>query len=439
MTFGQRNQTTYGRGMTDIFNLIKALYPICRSITGNGVRDSLRIIQKQIPLNVEEVPTGTQVFDWTIPKEWNITRAYIKNLQGDTIVDFSQSNLHVVSYSIPIRKKVSLEELRTHCYTIPEHPDWIPYRTSYYTETWGFCISHRTMMQLTDSHYEVLIESSLTNGSLTYGEYYLPGQTTDEVILTCHICHPSLCNDNLSGIALLVSLAKHLQQANNHYSFRFLFIPGTIGSITWLAQNEVRIPSIKHGLVIAGVGDRGPITYKQSRKGNAEIDRAFCHILKHSAPQSKVIEFDPYGYDERQFCSPGFNLPVGRISRTPHGCYAEYHTSADNLDFISLDAIDDSLKICISALEVLENNDCYLNENPKCEPQLGKRGLYRATGGQSKCPQYEIALLWVLNFSDGTNHLLDIAERSGLPFGTIQTAAAALCDAELLRELTIIE
>jgi aminopeptidase-like protein len=243
-----------------------------------------------------------------------------------------------------------------------------------------------------------------------------------------------MCNDNLSGIALMIALAKHLRQAPRRYSYRFLFIPGTIGSITWLARNERRVASIKHGLVIAGVGDRGAMTYKNSRRGNAEIDRAFGHVLRHTGAGSAVVDFDPYGYDERQFCSPGFNLPVGRISRTLHGQYPEYHTSADNLDFISSGALEDSFEKCASALNVLENDKYYLNQKPKCEPQLGKRGLYRSVGGQPKSPLHETALLWVLNLSDGTHSLLDIAERSTLPFETVQTAANALVEARLLVE-----
>ena len=287
---------------------------------------------------------------------------------------------------------------------------------------------------MTDAEYEVSIDSTLQDGSLTYGEYYLPGNTPDEVLLSCHICHPSLCNDNLSGIALMISLAKHLRQVARRYSYRFLFIPGTIGSITWLARNEARVSSIKHGLVIAGVGDRGAMTYKKSRRGNADMDRVFGHILKHAGGGATVVDFDPYGYDERQFCSPGFNLPVGRVSRTPHGQYPEYHTSADNLEFISLDALKDSLDKCALVLDVLENNKYYVNQNPKCEPQLGKRGLYRSMGGLPKSPLHETALLWVLNLSDGSHSLLDIAERSALPFEIVQTAANALVEAHLLVE-----
>lgn len=418
----------------DAMTLIRELYPICRSITGNGVRQTLRHIQHHIPLTIHEVPTGKQVFDWTVPKEWNIEDAFIKDAEGEKVVDFRESNLHVVGYSVPVQKKLSLEELKKHVFTLPDKPDWVPYRTSYYSETWGFCVSDRRLNELADGEYEVYINSSLREGHLTFGEYYLPGQSSDEVLVSSHICHPSLCNDNLSGIALLVALAKHVCNRTRRYSYRFLFIPGTIGSITWLALNEHRVPEIKHGLVIAGAGDKGSFTYKKSRRGDAEIDRVFHHVLKHSPGESRTLNFSPYGYDERQFCSPGFNLPVGRVSRTPHGEYPEYHTSADNLDFISIEALEDSFQKCLVALHAVEHNRAYVSQNPKCEPQLGKRGLYRAMGGHAKTPGGEMAMLWVLNLSDGKHSLLDIAEQSGYDFDSIKNAADLLVQHELLKE-----
>jgi aminopeptidase-like protein len=385
-------------------------------------------------LELHEVPSGTPVFDWNVPKEWNVKDAYIKNSKGEKIVDFRKSNLHVVSYSVPVKKTLSLDELKPHLFSIPDHPQWVPYRTSYYKESWGFCLSHEQLRQMTEDDYEVLIDASLQDGHLTYGEYCLPGQVPDEVLFSCHICHPSLCNDNLSGVALMVGLYKHLSRTARRYSYRFLFIPGTIGSITWLALNEARVPSIKHGLVFAGVGDRGGFTYKRTRRGNAEIDRAFGHVLGNSSDGSNIIDFHPYGYDERQFCSPGFDLPVGCVMRTPFGRYPEYHTSADNLEFISLDALSDSVAKCVSALEVLEANKSYLNQNPKCEPQLGRRGLYQAVGGQTQTKVHEMALLWVLNLSDGAHSLLDIADKSGYTFESIKNAADRLVQHRLLKE-----
>lgn len=410
------------------------LFPICRSITGHGLRETLRLIQKRIPVTIHEVPSGTKVFDWTVPSEWNIQDAYIKNLRGERIVDFLKCNLHVVSYSQPVKQRLSLAELKQHLFTIPDRPDWIPYRTSYYKESWGFCLSHNQFLQLKDEEYDVCIDASLIEGNLTYGEYCLQGQMQDEVLISTHVCHPSLCNDNLSGIAVATFLADWLCSQPRRYSYRVLFIPGTIGSITWLSQHRQQAARIKHGLVLTGVGDAGPITYKKSRCGDAEIDRAMAHLLKHSGTPYSICDFIPYGYDERQYCSPGFNLAVGCFSRTPHSQYPEYHTSADNLDFIKPMALAESLRCCQGALEILESNKTYLNQNPHCEPQLGKRGLYRAVGGQAGEKSMEMALLWALNLSDGHHAVLDIAERADLPFHRIHTAAEALVEAGLLQE-----
>jgi aminopeptidase-like protein len=416
----------------EIYGLIEELYPICRSITGNGARQSLDILKKHIPLTIQEIPTGTQVFDWTVPKEWNVKDACIKNSKGDKVIDFQDSNLHVVNYSVPIRKKMTLSELKDHLHTMPEYPDWIPYRTSYYKETWGFCLSHNQFLKLEDDSYEVLIDSSLKDGHLTYGEYYLSGSNNDEVLISCHICHPSLCNDNLSGIAVSTFLAKFLSPLSLKYSYRFLFIPGTIGSITWLSINESNVSKIKHGLVLACVGDRGRYTYKKSRLGNAEIDRIAMNILKHSGEENKAIDFSPYGYDERQYCSPGFNLPVGCFMRTPYGEYPEYHTSADNLDFVQPDYLSASFSILLSILSVIESNNRYLSLNSKCEPQLGRRGLYNHLGGRTDSKARQLAMLWVLNLSDGNHTLLDISDRSGFDFGLIKNVADILADSGLL-------
>jgi aminopeptidase-like protein len=411
-----------------IHRLMAELFPICRSITGDGFRKSMEILRRHVPLEIREVPSGTRVFDWTVPKEWNIRDAYIKNPKGRKIVDFRKSNLHVVSYSIPVKTHLSLKDLKKHLFTLPAYPDWVPYRTSYYEENWGFCLSHRQFLALDKGDYEVVIDSSLEDGFLTYGELLLPGEKEEEVLISAHACHPSLANDNLSGVGLATMLAKHLGTVGRRFSYRFLFIPGTIGAITWLSLNEEKTKNIKAGLVVAGVGDLGDITYKKSRRGDAEIDRAAGHVLKHSGRACRVLDFQPYGYDERQYCSPGFNLPVGRISRTPHGEYPEYHTSADNLEFVSPDSLTESYEKILAILNVLEGNRIYLSRNQKCEPQLGKRGLYISAGVN------ELALLWVLNMSDGASSLLDIAERSDLEFSVIKKAADSLGKANLLEE-----
>jgi aminopeptidase-like protein len=417
-----------------MLRLIRRLYPICRSITGNGVRETLKILREYIPLTIHEVPSGTPVFDWTVPKEWNITDAYIKNSKGEKLVDFQKSNLHVLNYSMPVHTKISLKDLKQHLYSVPEHPNWIPYRTSYYKENWGFCLSHNQLLALQDAEYEVSIDSTLENGHLTYGEYFLQGETDREVLISAHVCHPSLANDNLSGIALATELAKHLGSRSPRYSYRFIFIPGCIGSITWLCLNEPNVSRIRHGLVLVNVGDSGKVHYKKSRQGNAEIDRAVIQVLKDGGDAYDLFDFSPYGYDERQFCSPGFNLPVGCFMRTPHAQFPEYHTSADNLNFVRPDSLADSFAKCCAILDVLEQNKIYLNLNPKCEPQLGKRGLYSEIGGQTDGKLRELAMLWVLNLTDGNCSLLDIADRSKIRFDIIKAAADALLEHGLLKE-----
>ena len=415
-----------GRAMHD---LIRELYPLCRSVTGDGVRESLRIVKRELPLQIHEIPSGTRVLDWVVPPEWNVREAWLRAPNGETVADLRWSSLHVVGYSVPTRARLPLAELRPHLHSLPEHPDWIPFVSSVYREDWGFCLPHRALESLPDGEYEVRIDSSLSNGSLSYGEALLRGRTDEEVLLSSHVCHPSLCNDNLSGIALLSLLGRHLAGVEHRYTYRLLFAPVTIGAITWLAHNEKDLARIRHGLVVTLAGDSGPITYKRSRRGNAAIDRAVAHVLAHHGPH-RLREFDPFGYDERQFCSPGFDLPVGCFMRTPHGEFPEYHTSADNLDFVTPQALRDSLVALLGVLDVLEHEGRYRNLAPKGEPQLGRRGVLgdAAWGGE-----LQRAMAWVLNLSDGRNSLLDIAERSRLPFATVHEAASRLSEHDLLR------
>lgn len=431
----KRDTATKG---TEMHELITALYPICRSITGDGVRETLNVIKKYIPITVHKIRTGAAVFDWIIPKEWNIRDAYIKDSSGRKIVDFADSNLHVVNYSMPVHRKMSLHELRDHLHTLPEHPDWIPYRTSYYKEDWGFCIAYNQLKELQEDIYEVYIDSSLKKGHLTYGELFIRGEVQDEVLLSTHICHPSLCNDNLSGLSVLTFLARQLQTRRTYYSYRFLFIPGTIGAIAWLSINEIRTRNIRHGLVAALLGDTGAFTYKKSRRGNAEIDRIVPEVLKTKGVDHTVVNYTPYGYDERQFCSPGFNLPVGSLTRTPYGQFPEYHTSADNLDFVKPEALELSLEVYEEVINMLDGNRKYISTNPKCEPQLGKRKLYASTGGASETNDFQMAMLWVLNFCDGQHSLLDISNLSGISFELLRKAADKLLDARLLANYQIL-
>jgi len=415
-----------------MYALTEQLYPICRSITGDGVRETLSILNEFINISVTEVPTGTKVLDWEIPDEWNIRDAWIKDTKSKKIVDFKKHNLHVLNYSEPVAKKVNLKELKDHLYTMPGFPEWIPYRTSYYKRQWGFCLSYNQYKNLEDGEYEVFVDSDLQLGSLTYAECFIPGTSKNEVLISCHICHPSLCNDNLSGIVIAVNMARLLSKTKPYYSYRFLFVPGTIGAITWLSKNEDKIGNIKHGLVLTLLGDSSPFHYKKSRQGYAEIDQILEYVFKNRK-DSKILDYSPYGYDERQYCSPGFNLPVGSLSRKPFGEFPEYHTSADNLDFINPLNLGESLNLLLDIIKVLEGNKTFINTNPKGEPQLGKRGLYDNVGGQSQSKNYQMAILWILNLSDGNNSLLDIAKKSGIEFEMLLSASEKLLEATLLR------
>jgi aminopeptidase-like protein len=421
----------------EIYALAATIYPICRSITGDGVRQTLDHLARRIELEVHEVPTGTQVFDWTIPREWSIRDACIKNAAGERVVDFHKCNLHVLNYSRPVRAQLPLEELKKHVFTLPDQPDLIPYRTSYYADNWGFCMADRELAALPDGIYEVEIDASLENGSLTYGEYLHRGETDEEFLFSAHVCHPSLANDNCSGLALLTVLAERLAPLETRYSYRFVFAPGTIGAIAWLARNEHRVARIRHGLVVSCLGDGGGPTYKKSRRGDALIDRAMAHVLRHTAPAPAILDFFPYGYDERQYCSPGFDLPVGLLQRSQFGTFPEYHTSADNLDFIRPEHLADSYRMIAAAIDIVENDWRPRSTTPKCEPQLGRRGLYATLGGDKDGPAKSMAFLWILNFADGRHSLLDIAERAKLPFAVVAEAARLLRASGLLVEAAL--
>jgi aminopeptidase-like protein len=411
--------------------LATRLFPLCRSITGDGVRDTLREIAERIPLETTEVPSGTQVLDWTVPDEWNIRDAYIATADGRRVVDFAESNLHVVSYSEPVRATMALDELRPFLHVHEESPDWIPYRTSYYTRTWGFCLTGNRLAGLEDGVYEVVVDSTLGPGSLTYGECFLPGESDEEVLLSTHVCHPSLANDNLSGIVLLTELAAALADRTRKLSYRLLFVPGTIGSVSWLSRNEDRVGNVTAGLVVACVGDSAPLTYKRSRRGEAHVDRAGSHVVGRAG--GRILDFVPWGWDERQYNSPGFDLPVGCLTRSLEGEFPEYHSSADDLELVQPERLEEALHAVLAIVDVLEQDRTFVNLEPKGEPQLGKRGLYRATGGGT-ADDAQLALLWVLNQSDGSRSLLEIAERSGLSFDSMRVAADRLLEAGLLAE-----
>lgn len=411
--------------------LVEDLYPICRSITGPGLRETLERISREIRLVRTEIPSGTPVLDWEVPLEWSIEGAYMEDPDGRRVVDFRDHNLHVVNYSVPVDQILPLEELRPHLHSLPDRPDWIPYRTSYYKEDWGLCLPHRLLETLPEGDYRVRIDSALRPGTLSYGEHVLKGETEDEVLVSVHCCHPSLANDNLSGIATAVGLALRLSGRGRRLTYRFVFIPGTIGAIAWLDRNRSHVGRIRHGIVLTCVGDRAPFTYKRSRRDGTQIDRAMTHLLVRRGDGSSVIPFEPYGYDERQYCSPGFDLPVGCLMRSRHGRFPEYHTSADNLEFLQIESVLETVDLLDDLFRLLEADGTYRNVQPFGEPQLGRRGLYGSVGGTS-IPGFQTAMLWVLSFSDGRHSLLDIAVKSGLPFEAVLGASRALREAGLL-------
>jgi aminopeptidase-like protein len=418
----------------DLHGLVAQLFPINRSLTGAGVRETLGLVARHIDLTINEVATGTAVLDWTVPMEWNIHSGSISTLSGRRLVDFADNNLHVMGYSKPMQGVVSRDELAQHVHTLPDQPDLIPYRTGYFANDWGFCLSHNLWQTMIDEHYRVEIDSELSSGSMTYGELFLAGQTDQEVLITCHVCHPSLANDNLSGIAVMTALAMRQARRARRLGYRFLFLPATIGAITWLDRNQSRLDRIQHGLVLTCLGDSGGFHYKESRSG-ATIDRAVAHLLRHSGHRYEVMPFNPYGYDERQFCSPGFDLPVGCLMRGVHGTFPEYHTSADNLDFVKPEALDQSYALIESILDLLDQNRTYERVDGRGEPQLGRRGLYRAIAGQREAGgATQMDLLWFLNLADGKHSLLDMASRADIPFARLETAARLALDASLVQD-----
>jgi aminopeptidase-like protein len=418
---------------------VETLFPLCRSITGQGLRETLRYIAAYIPLEISEVPSGTPVLDWEVPLEWNVRAGRLRALDGRTIADFARNNLHLVQYSQPVDRVVPRDELERHLISLPAQPDLVPYRTGYYANDWGFCLADRVRQSLTDDAYHVEIDTTLIPGSLSYGECLIRGETSDEMLFSIHSCHPSLANDNLSGIAVAIELARELaRRPRRRFSYRFIFAPGTIGAITWLHRNRETVQRIRHGLVLSNLGDQALPTYKQSRRGNAPIDRYAAYILGEEGHAERIRPFIPYGYDERQYCSPGFNLPVGCLMRSPSGTFPEYHTSADNLDFVKPEALVDSLRIVTRLVDMVENDRVWRNLSPHGEPQLGRRGLYGKIGGVPGNPSGgaggldQMAILWLLNLADGEHSLLDIAERSGKSFDSLVAAASALNDVGLL-------
>jgi aminopeptidase-like protein len=419
-----------------LWSLMEQLFPICRSMTGNGVRDSLRLLRRVTPIEIVEVPSGTEVFDWSVPDEWNVRDAFVKDSTGRRVVDFRVSNLHLVNGSRPVRDIMNWASLRPHLHTLPDQPDLVPYKTCFHKNEWGFCLSQAQFDSIENAAkgpYEVVVDTTVGEGSFTYGEVFLQGETDREVLFSAHICHPSLANDNLSGICIAALLAKHLAgRPRLRYSYRFLFAPATIGAITWLALNQGKLDRIDHGLVLSLLGDRGNSTYKRSRSGSHAIDQAVEHVLAHSEGDYEIRDFEPFGYDERQFCSPGIDLPMGCLMRTPSGEFAEYHTSGDNLGFVDPACLADSYAKCLRVIEIIENDRILMNRKPHCEPRLDRFGLYESLPSQADARRLQQAVQWVLNLSDGQHSLFEIAARSKMPFALINDAAGRLEAAGLL-------
>lgn len=419
----------------NMYSLVKELFPICRSITGDGVRKTLRIIQREIPeLKIFEVPTGTKVFDWIVPKEWNIKGGYIETLEGKKVIDFADTNLHVMGYSLPIDKIVSREELLEMCYTIPEQPDYIPYVTSYYKERSGFCLSEKQKQALTEDTYHVVIDSTLENGSLTYGELLIPGNSKDEIFLSTYVCHPSMANNELSGPAVAVELAKYiLANKDRRYSYRIIFIPETIGSITYLSKNlDYMQKHVIAGYNISCVGDDRTYSYVESPYADTLADRVAQNVLNFHYPEYKRYSFLHRGSDERQYCSPLVHLPLCAICRSKYEEYPEYHTSADNLNLVSPNGLYGAFEVYRKCIDLLESNYMYIVTTP-CEPQLGKRGLYPTLSRRGSINETRSMTAFIA-YADGKHDLVDISNRINVPIDSLLPIIKKLLDNGLIRK-----
>ncbi|MDH5291331.1 MAG: DUF4910 domain-containing protein [Acidimicrobiia bacterium] len=423
---------TPGLDATWVDQLMDDLFPLCRSLTGNGNRATLARVGKEIDLTIHEVPTGTPVLDWQVPNEWNLNRGRLWGPDGDLVADTDNCNLHVVGYSHAVKGALSLSQIANHLHSNPDMPWSVPYRTAYYAQTWGFCLPYDDHASLQPGFYTVDLDATLEPGALTYGELVVPGTTDREVLISTHICHPSMANDNLTGIAAAIALARWAMSAQRRLTYRFVFVPGTIGSITWLSRNRDVVPRIAHGLVVTGLGDPGPLTYKRSRRGDTGTDRVLAQVLADRG--GRVIDWYPYGYDERQYCSLGFDLPIGRLSRTMHGTYPQYHTSADDLSFVSAERVLAAVDVATEALELFDQRRPLTNTSPEGEPQLGRRGLFAKIGGTIGTASKESTYLWLLSLADGDTDVVDVAARAGLPLDEVVLAAARLRDAGLLTE-----
>ena len=413
------------------------LWPICRSITGDGVRATLKILREIVPLDIHEAPTGKKVFDWEIPKEWNVRDAYIVTPDGKKVASFKENNLHLVSYSVPVNTTLRLEDLEPHLHYSQEMPDVIPYITSYYKPDWGFCLTYNQYRALSrEGTYHVVIDTSLESGNLTYGDIVIPGASDEEILFSTYICHPSMANDNLSGSLVTAFLYKKIAGIQNRkYTYRFVFMPETIGAINYLYDHGEHLKTkLKAGYVVTCIGDEGAFTYKRSKRGDSLADRVAEHVLKHETKDSKVIDFFCRGSDERQYCSPGFNLPVGSLMRTMYMAYKKYHTSGDDKSSISFAAMEKSVDVYFMLVEALEMNECFINTNPQCEPYLNRHGLYPQPGAARKPLEETITrTLHLLTYADGERDLVNIADLKGESIFKFREVVASLARCGLIK------
>lgn len=401
---------------TQMYHWAQDLFPICRSLTGEGVRQTLRYVQKLIPdLHMHEVPTGTTCFDWTVPEEWNIRDAYVTNKAGEKIIDFACNNLHVVGYSEPMDMWLSLEELQKHLHSLPDQPTAIPYVTSYYKRTWGFCLSHEQRVNLKDELYHVVIDSTLAEGHMTYADLTIPGESTDTILLSTYVCHPSMANNELAGPVVQSALARWVQQKQRHYTYKFIFVPETIGSIYYLSRHLPELQAqVKAGFVLSCCGDNNKYSYLPSRCGTTLSDKVLLHVLEQHHPYFTRYTFLDRASDERQYQSPGVDLPIIPFARSLYRHFPEYHTSLDNIQFISPEGLQNSYDTMELCLKILESNKVYYN-TCLCEPQLGKRGLYPTTSIKGGYDDTVDIIINFLVYCDGQHDLLDIAKLIDVP------------------------
>lgn len=417
------------------------LFPIARSITGDGNRQTLRMLQEIIPLTIKEYPSGEKVYDWVIPKEWNIKDGWIKNSKGAKVVDFRRNNLHVLNYSIPVHKKMKFKDIQAHLHTLENMPDAIPYRTTYYHENWGFCLSHDDFKKYfrEDEEYEIFIDSELKEGSLTIGELVIEGKSKKEVLLSTYICHPSLANDNLSGFLLTAFLAKELLKKERNFSYRIVFVPETIGAVAYCAKNEEVMKNIKDGFVITTVGGPGKLGYKQSFDSSHCINKIIEQTFTDRRIDFVRYPFDVHGSDERQYSSQGFRINVATICKDKYYEYPVYHTSLDNLSFVKAHFINETLNVYLDVIERMDKNIVYRNMYPNCEVMLSKRELYPKIGGgfllndANKMWREQDAFLGLLFYCDGKTGLFDISQKTGIDIMTLYECAVRLQEKGLLQ------